>query len=108
MDTDPTRARTGTSPDEGAAPAALFAPFEHGSLRLRNRVVMAPMTRERAPDGIPTPAMAEYYRRRAAGGVGLVITEGAAPNRDGAFGSDVPRFFGTAALAAWRPIVEDR
>ena len=84
----------------------LFTPFRLRSLTLRNRVVMAPMTRECAPDGIPTAAMAEYYRRRAAGGTGLIITEGSPPDLDGAFGAHVPRFFGAAALDAWRPIVE--
>lgn len=84
----------------------LFAPFRVRHLTLRNRVVMAPMTRECAPGGIPTAAMVEYYRRRAAGGTGLIITEGSPPDLDGAFGANVPRFFGAAALEAWRPIVD--
>ena len=80
----------------------LFAPFQLGPLTLRNRVVMAPMTREMAPGGVPTAAMAAYYARRAAGGVGLVISEGAPPCAAGAFGSAVPRFWGEDALAGWR------
>ena len=84
----------------------LFAPFHCRGLSLRNRVVMAPMTRECAPGGIATPAMAEYYRRRAAGGTALIITEGAPPNLAGSFGADVPNFFGDQGLAAWSPIVE--
>ena len=67
---------------------------------------MAPMTRECAPDGIPTTAMAEYYRRRAAGGVGLVITEGSPPNAVGSFGARVPRFYGEDALQAWTGVVD--
>lgn len=83
----------------------LFTPFRCRGLSLRNRVVMAPMTRECAPGGIATAAMVEYYRRRAAGGTGLILTEGSPPDFDGAFGSNVPRFFGDDALAAWQPIV---
>lgn len=75
-------------------------------MTLRNRVVMAPMTREQAPGGVPTPAMADYYRRRAAGGTGLIITEGAAPNPAGNFGAAVPRCYGDDALEGWRRVVE--
>lgn len=83
----------------------LFEPLSVGSLRLRNRVVMAPMTRESAPGGVPSAGMAEYYRRRAAGGVGLIITEGAPPNEVGNFGARVPRFYGDDALAGWGRVV---
>jgi 2,4-dienoyl-CoA reductase-like NADH-dependent reductase (Old Yellow Enzyme family) len=85
-------------------PSVLFRPFTLGRLRLRNRIVMAPMTRESAPNGIPTGAMAAYYRRRAAGGVGLVITEGTPPDESGAFGASVPRFHGANALQGWAEI----
>jgi len=63
---------------------ALFKPFELGNLRLSNRIVMAPMTRNQSPGNIPNAATLEYYRRRAAGGVGLIVTGGVAPNRCGA------------------------
>lgn len=86
--------------------SAIFEPMTLGALTLRNRVVMAPMTREQARDGKATSAMAAYYRRRAAGGVGLIITEGTAPDRAGLFGRQVPRLFGNAAQAAWRPVVD--
>jgi len=75
-------------------------------MTLTNRVVMAPMTREQAPGGVPTRAMADYYRRRAAGGTGLIITEGAAPNPAGNFGAAVPRCYGEDALEGWRQVVE--
>ena len=55
---------------------SLFDPFSLKSLSTENRVVMAPMTRGHSPDNIPSEASAAYYRRRAAGGVGLIITEG--------------------------------
>ena len=84
---------------------AILSRLVVGPLTLRNRVVMAPMTRERANNGIPTPAMAEYYRRRAAGGVGLVLTEGTPPDLTGAFGSTVPQFYGDEALSGWSTLV---
>lgn len=85
----------------------LFTPYTVGDLKLRNRIVMAPMTREASADGRPTPEMAAYYRRRAANDVGLIITEGtvvdhpAARNRTG-----VPVFHGEAALAGWSAVVD--
>lgn len=54
----------------------LFEPFKLKSLEIRNRVVMAPMTRSKSPDETPGEDVATYYRRRAEGGVGLIITEG--------------------------------
>ena len=89
----------------GLTGSALFSPVTVGPLALRNRVVMAPMTRERADNGAATQAMAAYYARRARGGVGLVITEGTPPDESGAFGSTVPYFFGPQR-AHWRPVVD--
>ena len=84
----------------------LFSPLKLGSLTLRNRVAMAPMTREAARDGVPTDEMAAYYARRAEGGVGLVITEGTPPDAAGSFGSTVPRFHGEDALEGWRRVAD--
>lgn len=86
---------------------ALFEPFEVKSLHLRNRFAMAPMTRMFSPDGIPTQEVAEYYRRRAAGGVGLIITEGTYIP-DPAAGPDtaVPRHYGEQSLAGWKTVVD--
>jgi 2,4-dienoyl-CoA reductase-like NADH-dependent reductase (Old Yellow Enzyme family) len=53
-----------------------FLPFKYKSLNLRNRFVMAPMTREQSPDGVPTQEVTDYYGRRAAADVGLILTEG--------------------------------
>lgn len=85
----------------------LFEPFDVKSLCLRNRFAMAPMTRMFSPDGIPTRAVAEYYRRRAAGGVGLIITEGTYIP-DPAAGPDtaVPRHYGEHSLAGWKAVVD--
>ena len=60
----------------GADPSSLFAPFALKSLTLKNRFVMAPMTRSFAKDGVPGADIAEYYRRRALGEVGLILSEG--------------------------------
>jgi 2,4-dienoyl-CoA reductase-like NADH-dependent reductase (Old Yellow Enzyme family) len=85
---------------------ALLTPFRLGHLRLRNRVVMAPMTREASCDGVPTTAMIDYYARRAAGGVGLIITEGAAVPHDAARNrTGVPVFHGDDSLAQWSKLV---
>ena len=93
------------------AGADVFAPFcEPLKLRgmtIRNRVAMAPMTREFSPFGVPTADVAEYYRRRAAGGVGLVVTEGTAIDHPLAVdGGAIPRMHGDAALAGWRAVVD--
>lgn len=86
---------------------SLFAPFALKSLDMANRVVMAPMTRNHSPDNIPTDASAEYYRRRAAGGVGLIITEGTCPNHIAASGyENVPYFYGEERLAGWKKVVD--
>lgn len=84
----------------------LFEPFKLRSLSLKNRIVMAPMTRSFSPNGIPTPGVAEYYQRRAAADVGLIITEGTVVERDAAKNDpNVPNFFGSA-LPAWKRVVE--
>ena len=61
--------------------SVLFRPFRIKSLELKNRIVMAPMTRNSAPGGIPGDSNVAYYRRRAEGGVGLILSEGTVVNR---------------------------
>ena len=79
---------------------ALFAPFRLGNLELPTRVVMAPMTRSFSPGGVPNAKVIEYYRRRAAAGVGLIVTEGTTVGHKAANGyPNVPRFYGEDALA---------
>ena len=48
----------------------LFEPYKLKKLNLRNRIVMAPMTRNQSPEGVPTDQVAKYYQRRAQGEVG--------------------------------------
>lgn len=85
----------------------LFRPFSHKGLHLRNRIVMAPMTRCFAPDGIPGPANAAYYRRRAEGHVGLILSEGTVIDRPAARNEkDIPLFHGAPALAGWQGVID--
>jgi 2,4-dienoyl-CoA reductase-like NADH-dependent reductase (Old Yellow Enzyme family) len=87
---------------------AIFRPFKLKGLNLPNRVVMAPMTRSFSPGGIPTVDVAQYYRRRAVGKIGLIISEGTGVDRPASLNDpDVPRFHGEKELAAWRGIVEE-
>src|SRR5690606_9646381 len=86
---------------------SLFQPVVLGSLSLPSRLVMAPMTRNFSPNGVPTEQVVEYYRRRAAEGVGLIITEGTTVNHCAANGyPNVPQFHGEDALAGWRKVVD--
>ncbi|RVQ68675.1 12-oxophytodienoate reductase [Croceicoccus ponticola] len=74
-------------------PATLFEPLRIGGMTVPNRIALAPMTREFAPDGVPGDDVVEYYRRRAAGGTGLIITEGMAVNATGAHDGPIPLLF---------------
>src|SRR5690606_1720396 len=77
-------------------------------LRLRNRAVVAPMSRvSTVGDGVPTVAMAEYYARFAAGGFGLIVTEGA--YTDERFSQAYPAQPGIVTeeqVAGWRRVTE--
>ncbi|MFF3642756.1 NADH:flavin oxidoreductase [Streptomyces sp. NPDC002564] len=85
----------------------LARPLDINGLTLRNRIAMAPMTREFSPDGVPGTDVAEYYARRAAGGVGLIVTEGTYVDHASAGSSHrVPHFHGEAALAGWQRVAE--
>jgi len=87
--------------------APLFTPLTIKALTLRNRIVMSAMTREFSPGGVPGGDIADYYARRAAGGVGLIITEGVGVDHPAAVDKDaIPVMQGEAALAGWRRVVE--
>ena len=69
---------------------------------------MAPMTRSFSPGGVPGPDVAAYYRSRAEGGVGLIVTEGTyIPHPTSGFDPRVPHLYGDEALAGWRRVVDD-
>lgn len=90
----------------------LFSPCTVGGLELPNRFVMSPMTRRRALNGVPLPEVADYYRRRVEGGVGLIITEGVGISHPTAVGwtgvdsDEIPHLYGDEALAAWKRVVD--
>ncbi len=86
---------------------SLFRPFQYKSLKLANRIVMAPMTRSFSPGGVPTEQVTEYYRRRAEAAVGLIVSEGTVIERPAASNDpNVPRFWGDDALAAWKKVID--
>ncbi|MET0273291.1 MAG: NADH:flavin oxidoreductase [Phenylobacterium sp.] len=86
----------------------LFTPFEIKGLRLKNRIVMAPMTRSHSPGGVATEDVAQYYRRRAEGEVGLIVSEGTGVDRPASLNDpNVPRFHGEAELAAWKRVIDE-
>ncbi len=86
----------------------LFEPFRLKGLSLPNRVVMAPMTRSRSAGQVPDADVAAYYRRRAEGGVGLILTEGTSPEHLSASNdANVPAFFGDASLKGWANVLKD-
>lgn len=87
--------------------APLFKPFKSKNLELDNRIVMAPMTRTFSPGNVPNDLNVEYYRKRAAGGVGLIITEGTCVGHEAANGyPNVPFIYGDAPLAGWKKVVD--
>lgn len=67
---------------------------------------MAPMTRSFSPDGVPTAEVATYYKKRAAGEVGLILSEGTVIDRPSSSNdANIPHFYGTAALAGWQDVI---
>jgi N-ethylmaleimide reductase len=81
----------------------LFSTYHLGQIPLRNRAVMAPMTRSRAGvGGIPTPLMAEYYGQRAA--AGLIVTEGTSPSPNGTGYPRIPGIWSSAQVAGWKAV----
>ena len=82
----------------------LLSPYKLGSIELKNRIVMAPMTRSRAIGNIPNQLMAEYYEQRAA--AGLIITEGTSPSPNGLGYSRIPGIYSDEQIKGWKKITE--
>lgn len=83
----------------------LFEPVEIGDLKLKNRIVMAPMTRDRAgPRDVPGDIMAEYYRQRA--GAGLIVTEGTQPSPAGKGYWRTPGIHSDEQIVGWRRVAD--
>lgn len=83
----------------------LFDPVNVRGLQLRNRVVMAPLTRSRAVDAnTPNALMAEYYGQRAS--AGLIVTEGTSPSPNGLGYARIPGLFDAAHVAGWKQVTD--
>ncbi|MFF9090096.1 NADH:flavin oxidoreductase [Streptomyces sp. NPDC014991] len=100
---------TVTTPASASRTARILSrPIALNGLTVPNRIVMAPMTRMFSPGGIPGEDVRSYYARRAAAGVGLIVTEGTYVGHPSAGQSDrVPRFHGEEQLAGWAKVAED-
>ena len=99
---------TATVPESTSRAAEILSrPTPINGLTVPNRIVMAPMTRNFSPAGVPGEDVVSYYARRAAAGVGLIVTEGTYVGHDSAGDSDrVPRFNGEEQLAGWAKVAE--
>ncbi|MDT0463582.1 NADH:flavin oxidoreductase [Streptomyces gibsoniae] len=85
----------------------LSRPITLNGLTVPNRIAMAPMTRMFSTDGVPGEDVSAYYARRAAAGVGLIVTEGTYVGHASAGQSSrVPRFHGEEQLAGWAKVAE--
>lgn len=82
----------------------LFSPIKLGKLALSNRMVMAPMTRNRAPEAIPTPLMVEYYGQRAT--AGLIITEGAQVSEEAVGYPATPGIYSDTQVNGWQNVTD--
>jgi N-ethylmaleimide reductase len=86
-------------------PDALFEPADVGALRLANRIVMAPLTRNRAGPGlVPSPFAAEYYSQRAS--AGLMIAEATQISAQAQGYSNTPGCYTDAQVAGWRTVTD--
>lgn len=82
----------------------LFDPITAGALALPNRIVMAPLTRNRSPDAIPLERTALYYAQRAT--AGLLVSEATAISHQGQGYADVPGLYAPEQLAGWRRVTD--
>ncbi|OBF46337.1 12-oxophytodienoate reductase [Mycobacterium sp. 852002-50816_SCH5313054-b] len=93
--------------DDAVDISGLLTPLTVRSVRLPNRFALAPMTRYATPDGVPTAEYPGYFRRRAAGGMGLLITEATLiPDPSTALDLDMASYFRDEAKEVWRTVVE--
>ncbi len=82
----------------------LFSSWKLGRVTLHNRIVMAPMTRNRSPGGVPGPIVAQYYAQRAE--AGLIVTEGVSPSPDGMGYARIPGLYDAAQVAGWKAVTD--
>ncbi len=82
----------------------ILTAYQKNGFKLKNHLVMAPMTRSRAIDNIPNELMAEYYGQRT--GAGLIITEGTSPTAEGLGYPRIPGAFSDAQIEGWKKTTE--
>src|SRR5882757_4912552 len=82
----------------------IFTPYSLGSTTLKNRIVMAPMTRSRAINNVPNDLIAEFYAQRAA--AGLLITEGTSPSPNGLGYARIPGIFNQEQIDGWKKVTK--
>jgi N-ethylmaleimide reductase len=82
----------------------LFSKTTLGSLTLQNRLVMAPLTRNRANGNVPNELMVQYYTQRAS--AGLIVIEGTSPSPNGLGYARIPGIFSAAQIAGWKKVTE--
>jgi len=80
----------------------LFTPKNIGSIELKNRIAMSPMTRSRAIGNVPNEMMTEYYKQRS--GAGLIITEGTSPSPNGLGYARIPGIYSKQQVEGWKKI----
>lgn len=80
----------------------LLSSFKVGSTEIKNRIVMAPMTRSRAIGNIPNALMAEYYKQRS--GAGLIVTEGTSPSPNGLGYARIPGIYSKQQVEGWKKV----
>ena len=83
---------------------SLFDPLKIGDIQLANRIVMAPLTRNRSPGAVPNTLNAAYYEQRAS--AGLLITEATAISHQGQGYADVPGLYKPEALEGWKEVTD--
>ena len=81
-----------------------FTPYQLGKTALANHLVMAPMTRSRAINNLPTKLIATYYAQRAT--AGLIITEGVSPSPNGLGYARIPGLFSDDQVQAWQHVTK--
>ncbi len=82
----------------------IFEPYDLCGIKLKNRLVMSPMTRSRAINNIPNDLMVKYYSQRA--GAGLIITEGVAPSANGLGYPRIPGIYNQKQIVGWKKITD--
>ncbi|KAJ7851976.1 hypothetical protein B0H13DRAFT_41846 [Mycena leptocephala] len=86
--------------------SSLFQPLQLGSVTISNRIGMAPLTRNRSTKTVPNDIMKEYYVQRAAGGAGLIVSEGTLIIRQGTEWPEAPGIWDKSQVAGWKKITD--